>query len=252
MSVQNRVPLFLPENLICDTVNAILHLLRADYTNKIAEGREEENLLYLMLHGQSLGKIDIYKDAIKIFITTAERPKHFDCKLDYDKTSTKSPQIYISQGAENAGNNAINMGEGGQDELIFARNDEPDQYRVQFTRRYATAQYLMIVCENRMEMQIIYNVLKAMIVACMNHLALKGISNLKLNGQELKMRGEIPDTLFQKAIVMNFEYDQVAPSIVLERVYRDIKLYWKFSDAEERRGPIDISVSDDLVDSSSS
>lgn len=251
MSVINREPLFLPEHLILNTVNAILSIIREDYRDKVADNKEDENMLYLLLGNQTLGKLDIYKEAVKIFITTPEKPKHFDCKLSYDTNSSTAPQIYISQGSESSGNNSIGIGEGDAEELIFTSNDSADQYVAQYMRRYMASHHVMIVCENRMEMQIIYNVIKSMLVSCMAHFATKGLINLKLNGQELKMRGEIPDKLFQKAIIMNFEYQQVSPTILIQNVYRKIKLYWRANEATSVNGPIIFEQADDLTDSSS-
>jgi hypothetical protein len=252
MSVINRIPLFLPELVILATVNMILKIIRKDYNDKVQQGKENENLLYLLLQGQSVGRSDLYKEAVQIFITTSENPKHFDCKLNYDQNAAEAPQLYVTQPAENTVNNSLGIGVGDQDELILVSTEDPDQFREQYARRYTTSQYVMIVCENRTEMYIIYNVIKAMLVACFNHLELSGLSNLKLNGQELKMRGEIPDKLFQKAVIMNFEYQQVTPAIVVNDVIRKIQIYWRPIEAETSQGPIVVSVDDDLEDSSSS
>lgn len=251
MSVQNRISLFCPEHLILKTVNDILTIIRSDYRNKILEGREEENMLYLLLYGQTVGKHNLYQEAVSIFITTAQNPKHFDCKLNYDQNSTNAPQIYITQPSENERNNSIGLGEGDQDELVLTRDDEADQYREQYRRRYLATHYVVIVCENRMEMTIIYNVLKSMIASCMNHFALEGLSNLKLGGQELKLRSEIPDKLFQKGIVMSFEYEQVSPSIVIKEIFRKISIFWRPVEADTSQGPITVETDDDLNESSS-
>lgn len=251
MSVLNRVSLFLPEHLIVNTINGILSIIRADYRSKVAENKENENMLYLLLGNQTLGKINVYAEAVKIFITTAEKPKQFDCKLSYDQNSATAPQVYLVQGSETPSNNSIGIGEGDQPELLLTSNDSADHYREQYMRRYAASQHVVIVCENRMEMQIIYNVLKSMIVSCFAHFALQGLSNLKLSGQELKMRGEIPDKLFQKAIIMNFEYEQVSPTIVIQDVFRKIRIYWRFDEATDVSGPIAFEEDDDLIDSSS-
>ncbi len=251
MSVVNRVPLFLPEHLILRTANIILEVIRTDYRNHLAGNSVEESMLHLLLGNQSVGKVDLLREAVKIFITTPQDPKHFDVKLSFDKNPSKAPQVFITQPAENDRNNSIDVGVGDQSELLITSDDQEDQYREQYMRRYSATQYLMIVCENRMEMTIIYNVMKSMLVSCFNHFSTEGLSNLKLGGQELKMRGEIPDELFQKAIIMNYEYEQVSPSIVIQNVFRKIRLYWRATEATDRQGPIEFETDDDLSDSSS-
>lgn len=253
MSVSGRIPLLLPEHIVINTINQILIILREDYKEKIAAGREEENMLHLLLYGQTIEKIDMYKEAVSIFITTPQNPKHFNATLSFDHNDTKAPQIYITQPSENEKNGSLQIGEGDQDELTFARTaPEQDEYRTQYMRRYMATHYVVIVCENRIEMTIIYNVLKSMIVSCMNHFALEGLSNLKIGGQELKMRSEIPDRLFQKGITMSFEYEQVAPTLVLEQVYRKIRIFWEPEGSTIPQGPIEISNEDDLNSSSNS
>jgi len=251
MSAQNNIPMFLPEHVLLDTINGILTIIRDDYRNKVAEDREDENMLYLLLNGQSVGKSNLYNEAVATFITTHQNPKHIDCKLSFDHNATKVNQIYVTQLSENDKNNSIGIGEGDQDELIMARNDEPDQYREQYMRRYLATYYVVIVCENRIEMTILYNVLKSMLVSCMSHFALQGLSNMKMGGQELKMRSEVPDRLFQKAIIINFEYEQVAPIIVIQEVFRKIRIFWRPVEATVSQGPIEFEEDDDLSESSS-
>lgn len=252
MSVRNSISLLFPEHIILKTVNDLLTTIRTDFKNKQNEGRIEESLLYLLLNDQEVSDRSLYDEAVKIFITTPQNPKHFNCTLSFDHNDTKIPQLYVTQPAENPMNNSIGIGEGDQEEITFGRNaPEQDEYRVQFMRRYNATHYILIVCENRIEMTVIYNVLKAFLVSCINHFELEGLSNLQIAGQELKMRNEIPDRLFQKAIVMTFQYEQVSPSLVIEDVFRKIRIFWKPEGAETPQGPIEFEESDDLNDDSS-
>jgi len=252
MAVLNNIPLLLPEHVILETINQLLITIRDDYRNKQIEGKQEEGLLYLLLNNQTVSNRSLYDEAVKIFITTPQSPKHFNCTLNFDHNDTKVPQLYITQPSESPANNSIMIGEGDQDEIEIANNaPEPDQYRAQYMRRYLATHYVLIVCENRVEMTVIYNVMKALLVSCINHFELTGLSNIKIAGQELKMRNEIPDRLFQKAIVLTFEYEQVSPSIVIQEIFRKIRIYWKPEGAETPQGSIEFEESDDLNDSSS-
>lgn len=251
--VSGNIPLLLPEHVILDTVNYLLEIIRVDFRNKQTENREEESLLHLLLNNQTVSNRNLYNEAVNIFITTPQSPKHFNCTLNFDHNDTKLPQLYITQPSESPANNSIGIGEGDQDEITLGYDvPEPDQYRAQYMRRYLATHYVLIACENRIEMTVIYNVLKALLVSCFNHFELTGLSNIKIAGQELKMRNEIPDRLFQKAIVLTFEYEQVSPSIVIQDIFRKIRIYWKQEGTETPQGPIEFEEEDNLNDSSSS
>lgn len=254
MSTIGNIPLLIPDQIIVNTINQILVILRNDYNDAITAGHEDESMLYLLLNNISIGTYDLYQNAKKIFVTTPQDPKHLFAKVSFDHTPNQNfPAIFVTLPSENTGNNSIGLGEGDQDELIMPRVDpDPDEYRAQYRRTYLATYNVVIVCENRNEMLVIYNVLKNMLVACTNHFGLQGLLNLKIGGQDLMRLPDIPDRYFKRAITFSFQYDQVAPSLVLQNVYRKIKLYWQPEGTSPAQGPIAFGNEDDLSPSSSS
>lgn len=254
MSVQNNIPLIIPDKVIVDTLNIILRALRTNYNDSVTAGNVDESILALLLDSTAIGKYDLFANAVSIFITTPQNPKHLDVKLSYDHTSNQNfPAIFVTLPAESPTNNSIGVGEGDNPELIIARTaPETDEYRAQFTRTYLATYHVVIVAENRNEMLVLYNVLKAMLVACTNHFLMEGLLNLKIGGQDLGRMVEIPDRYFKRAITMTFQYDQISPSIVTKTIFRTIRLFWKPEGSEIAQGPIVFSNEDDINSGSSS
>ncbi len=253
MSVRNNVPLVIPDQILVDTLNQILTILRNDYNAAVDAGHEDESLLYLLLNNISIGTYELYDNAKRIFITTHQDPKHLFARVSYDHNANQNfPAIFVTLPSENTANNSVGLGEGDQPELEVVRVDDSDEYRAQYTRTYLATYHVVVVCENRNEMLVIYNVLKNLLVACTNHFAMCDLLNLKIGGQDLMRIADIPDRYFKRAITLSFQYNQVAPSLVIAAIYRKIKVYWEPTGTTPPQGPIVIENSDDLSPSSSS
>lgn len=230
----------IPEVILLDTCNKALKILRDDFNANQTAGTPERSLLYVLMYSLDLGTYNLYDNARQLIVTTPENPKHINAiTLSFDKNSGKSPHLYITLPSESAINNSIGIGEGDYPELVY-----DDQYKKQFNRRYLCTYHLVVVAENRNETLILYHLFKNMLVACTNHMAMNGIENLKIGGQDLQNGLLPPDLLFRKAITLSFEYEQQIPELFIRNIYSKILLYWKPEGAITRQGPIVIDADD--------
>lgn len=226
----------IPDILIINTLNKILNILRDDYNTHVAAGTEDRCILYLLFNDVSLGKYNFYDNAKQLIITTPEDPRHLEVRLSYDHTSTTwSNMVYVTLASETANANSLQVGEGDQEEIVFD-NASPDQdeYRKQFMRRYSTAYTIMILAKNRNEMLVLFNLFKAMMVACINHLSLEGLSNIKIGGQDLRYAGS-ETGIFSRGINLNFDYEQVVPDIMIKKIFSKIRVILVADDSELRK-----------------
>ena len=253
MAIYNNIPLVIPDIILVDTLNLGLDALREDYNNHLVDDTTNESWLYLLTNSLSVGRYNLYKNAVEVLITDPEHPKHFDVKLSYDHNSAKSPAVFVTLPAENDRNNSLQVGEGDQEPLLIGHTDEEDadQYVPQYKRRYFTTYHIVIVSDNRNEMLVLYHIFKSILTACIGHLTQEGLENIKLGGQDLRLNGLIPDKLFTRGITISFEYEQTIPSFVFHNIYRKIRLFWKPVGADTVQGPIEVSTEDDLTDSES-
>jgi hypothetical protein len=235
--------LVLPDLIIVDTLNLALIAIREDYKTCVDAGEENRSILYLLFNGLTTGKYNIYDNVKKLVLTTPESPKHIEVVSAFQSVSGKAPSVYITMPSENDRNNSLGIGQGNADELTFDNvSPDQDEYRDQYMRRYNTNYYVVMVCENRNEMVILYNLFKYILVMCTNHFALCGIENMKIGGQDLKLNDAIPDKLFMRGISMNFEYEQLAPELAFKKIYSKVRLYWKLEGATIAQGPIDFTA----------
>lgn len=244
--------LLIPDLIITNTINTFLEALRTDYRNREIDGQIERSMLYLLFNGLSLGQYDLFANVKKIIVTTPENPKHIECKVSFDHNSSKSPAIWVTLPSESEKNNSLSIGEGNNDVLTFDNtlDNEQDEYRKQFSRRFLTSYYIVIICENRNEMLVLYHLMQSMIITCINHFALEGLENLKIGGQDLQMN-TVPDRLFKRAITVSFEYEKVVPEFLVKNIYRTLKLFWKPDGANVAQGPIVVTTYDNVPDSNS-
>jgi hypothetical protein len=127
----------------------------------------------------------------------------------------------VALSGENDKNNTLSIGEGDREEIL---DDLQQQYRKVFVRRYATTYSVIVLSENKNEGALIYNLLKLLITASITSLTLEGIENIKIGGQDIRLQTAVVDRLFQRAITLNFEYEQDVPELLVNTIYREIQL----------------------------
>jgi|JI10StandDraft_1071094.scaffolds.fasta_scaffold00684_52 hypothetical protein len=214
-----------PEVIIAKALNTVLSIVRTNHLEAITNNQESRSLLYLLFNGTALGNYDFYANAKNLIITTKQNPKHLEVKLSYDQNTTgNAAGVFLNLSSDTAKTDSISIGEGDQEELVFTNGGgAQNEYVKQYMRRFITTYQLVFIADNKNEISILYNLFRCMTIALTNHLALEGISNLKLGGQDLRVDLGIPDKLFIRAITLNFEYEVVTPEIFIQDVFTKIR-----------------------------
>lgn len=216
--------MLIPEIVLVSTVNKALNIVRNNYNDMVAAGHEERSLLYLLYNGIAWGNYNYYDNAKSLLITTPENPKHLEIRPSFDSNRAIAPSLYLSLASDIPNVNSLSIGEGDQEEVVFNNiPSEQDQYVKQYRRGFSTTYRLMIVTENRTEMSILYNMLRAILISCTNHLAIEGIDNLKIGGQDLVLNPMPPDKVFMRAITLEFHYEVVVPTIFIKDIFRTLR-----------------------------
>lgn len=231
----------IPDIIIANTCNKVLSIIRQNHLDAIDNGQEDRSLLYLLFSGNALGKYDLYENAKQLLITTPESPLHLEVRVGYDHTpATQGASIYIAMSSESDKNNSLQIGEGDQDELVFENDEGQNEYIKQYRRRYLTTSQVFFITQNRNEVMVLYHLFKSILTACINHLALEGISNLKIGGQDIRLTSAVPERIFMKAITLTYEYDQVVPEVFIQDIFKKIRAIMSIDDTGFRddAGPI--------------
>lgn len=235
--------LVIPDLVIVDSLNIGLNVLRQDYAARVAAGQENRSALYLLFNGLSTGKYNLFDNIKKLIITTPQDPNHIEVVSSFQSLAGKSPAVYVSMPSESDKNNSIGIGEGAAPEIVFDNGTGvQDEYKKQYMRRYNTNYYVVVVANNRNDMAILYTLFKYLIVILTAHLAFEGIENLKIGGQDLQMNDSTGIKMFQRGIVLNFEYSQLAPELAFDTIYQKVRLFWKMDGSEVAKGPIEFEA----------
>lgn len=245
--------MIIPDILLINTLNTALIAVRNDYRERVAAGQLERSFLYLSFKNLQLGNYVVFDNVRKMIITTPQDPNHLEVKGSYDKNiNSKNSFVYITLGSENDRNNSLSIGQGDNEEIFYNNTPEgTDEYKAQFSRRYATTYHVMIGGDNKNEVIVLYNLFKSLLIIANNHLEIEGLSNIKIGGQDIRSNTAVPDHLFLRPITISFEYEEVVPEISFTEIVRKIRLYWLPEGATTAQGPIEISIEDDIGDSDS-
>jgi hypothetical protein len=234
----------IPDIIICNAVNLLLRAIREDYNARILANQENRSMLYLLFNGTTLGTYNFYENAKSLIVTTPQNPRHVECKLAFDSGDAKYPQIYITLPAESDRNNSVGFGEGNFPEIIFTDIDAgTTEYKRTYSRRWNATYNVVVISDNKNEANILFHLVKSMMVIGQMHLQAKGLENLKIGGSDLTFKDRIPDRTFVKSITLNFEYEDVIPELSINDVISKMLLYWRMEGAEEFNGPIQIPES---------
>lgn len=217
--------LIIPDIIIVNTLNNVLNIIRDNHNDAIDAGNEDRSLLYILFNDLSLGKYDLYDNVQDLLITTPSDPKHLDVKLAYShNTSDPTASIYVALASDSNKNDSIGIGEGNQDELVFENDSGQNEYVKQYNKRFTTTYQVIIVGENKNQISVLYNLFRAMIIACQNHFELEGLLNFKIGGQDIRLQTAVPDRIFSRAITLNFEYEVTTPEIFIQSIFSQIRV----------------------------
>lgn len=236
----------IPDVQIAHALTLGIKAIREEYAELLKNGHVSRSFLYILFKGLYLGKYDFFENAVELINTTPENPKHIDTvHLSYDHNANTAPYIFVTSPNEVPKNNSIGIGQEDND-LLFHNDTGQDERRVLYSRRYQSTYLVVVVSENKNEVTILFNIVKALCTAFMEHMAFEGLENMQIGGSDLRMPGLIPDRYYSKAVTLNIEYNQFVPDIDFDKIYRKIKLFWRPEGAEVAQGPIVIENNDDL------
>lgn len=219
--------ILLPEVIIYKTLESIVKLLRDDLQNN----REDATILYRLLGVDEDGKplsMNLYNFFVqaKKIITT---PENLNVHFGYNQETAKQIALHIILPAEQ-GKSAIGEDEGYLDEdEVNAAGDRVVQQ--QFTNTFESTYQIMITGYNSSEVNLVYNILKSMLLMVNEHLELMGLRIPTLSGNDIIMQDDIvPVPTFHKVINLSFTYELTVPKLLKDRIMKDFWLNVRICD----------------------
>ena len=224
--------ILLPEFVIHKTLVAIVEMLRADLAEHAAD--DTQSLLYKILgtdeQGQplQLNLYNVFKQAKKIIQTK----NNLSVNFGYNQEVAQIISLHILLPSEQ-GKMAIGEDEGYLSDDIV---EDGEKTRVQnyYTQMYDATYQIMITSNNSAEVNVVYNILKSMLLMLVPQLELMGLRLPTLSGNDVVMQDDlVPVPLFHKVINLSFTYEHNVPQMVQQLVAKNFYYQWRMIEPNE-------------------
>ena len=224
--------ILLPEFVIHKTLVAIVEMLRADLAEHAAD--DTQSLLYKILgtdeQGQplQLNLYNVFKQAKKIIQTK----NNLSVNFGYNQEVAQIISLHILLPSEQ-GKMAIGADEGYLSDDIV---EDGEKTRVQnyYTQMYDATYQIMITSNNSAEVNVVYNILKSMLLMLVPQLELMGLRLPTLSGNDVVMQDDlVPVPFFHKVINLSFTYEHNVPQMVQQLVAKNFYYQWRMIEPNE-------------------
>lgn len=211
--------ILLPEVVLYNTLKAIVRLLREDLEENATE--DEKTILYKILGIDEEGepiKMNLYNyfvQAKKMILT----PQNLSVNFGYNQEVAKIISLHILLPSEQ-GEATIGEDEGYIEEEII-EDDKKVATQPYFTQTYNCTYQIMITSNNSSEVNVVYNILKSMLLMLVPNLELMGIRIPTLSGNDIVMQDDLtPIPIFHKVLNLTFKYEHNVPQLLRREVVK--------------------------------
>lgn len=218
-----------PEIVIYNTLNSIVKLLRDDFKKK---HKDEDTLLYKILGVDEEGKeikmnlYSYFKQAKKMILM----PQNLSVNFGYNQEVAKLISMHILLPSETA-EAAIGEDEGYMSEDVKDEDGNKIGEQQMFTQMYDSTYQIMITSTNSSEVNVVYNILKSMLLMLVPHLELMGLRVPKLSGNDIVMTEEYtPVPIFHKVLNLSFKYEHTVPQLIQQEVAKNFYFQMRLVD----------------------
>ena len=225
--------ILLPEFVIQRTLVTIVKMLRDDLEEN--KGDETKSLLYKILgldeQGQALklNLYDVFKQAKKIVQTK----QNLSVNFGYNQEVANIISMHILLPSEQ-GSMTIGADEGYLEDDVF--DDDGNKIGVQqyYTQTYESTYQIMITSNNSAEVNVVYNILKSMLLMLVPHLELMGLRLPTLSGNDIVMQDDlVPVPIFHKVLNLSFKYEHNVPKLTQESIVKQFYVTMRMIDFDQ-------------------
>ena len=222
--------ILLPEFVIQRTLVTIVKMLRDDLEEN--KGDETQSLLYKILgldeQGQAL-KLNLYDD-FKQAKKVVQTKQNLSVNFGYNQEVANIISMHILLPSEQ-GSMTIGADEGYLEDDVF--DDDGNKIGVQqyYTQTYESTYQIMITSNNSAEVNVVYNILKSMLLMLVPHLELMGLRLPTLSGNDIVMQDDlVPVPIFHKVLNLSFKYEHNVPKLTQERIAKQFYVTMRMID----------------------
>lgn len=207
-----------PEIVIYNTLQSIVKMLRQDLQNNVSD--DTQTILYKILGVDGDGnpiKMNLYNyfNQAKKIISI---PDNLSVNFGYNQQVTKNVSMHILLPSEQS-SSSIGEDEGYVQNDIIDINGIKTGTQQYYTQLYDCTYQVMITSNNSSEVNVVYNILKSMLLMIVPHLELMGIRTPTLSGNDIVMQDDlVPVPIFHKVINISFKYENSVPQLLTQGI----------------------------------
>lgn len=226
--------ILLPEVIIYNTLESIVKLLKNDLMENV--GNDEKTILYKILGVDEEGnqiRMNLYNyfvQAKKIILTEGNLSVNFG----YNQEVAKIISMHILLPSEQ-GKSTIGEDEGYIEDDVMKEGKKIGTQNY-FTQLFQCTYQIMITSNNSAEVNVVYNIMKSMLLMLTPHLELMGIRIPELSGNDIMMQDDLtPVPLFHKVINLSFKYEHNVPQLTVNKVAKKFTYIMRMIDYDSEQ-----------------
>jgi hypothetical protein len=213
--------ILLPEVVIYDLLTKIVKFLRED----LSSNADTDTFLYKILGVDEAGepiKMNLYN-----YFTQAkkmiENPQNLSVNFGYNIKVAKLASLHILLPNERA-TSPIGEDEGYIEEDVYEDGEKigVQQY---LSQMFESTYQIMITSMNNVEVNVIYNILKSMLLVLVPQIELMGLRVPTFSGNDIVMQDDLAEVpIFHKVLNITFKYEHIVPKFAVEKIAKNIKI----------------------------
>lgn len=215
--------ILIPEIIIYKSLKSFFEVCKLDYKNKIDK---TETYLYRIFGKDENGNdlifenVKIFEQAVDLLTENPTAQRQLQINLGFNLERVELPTLHLMLPDEQPGNVAIGSDEGYAESVLT----KTSQTLVKtYTARNHVAFNILLTSKNYLEIIIIYNFLKSIIISLQKHLELNNLQNVAIGGSDVMFDDSIlPPYVFSRNFNMKFTYDYTVPDLNEEGIISQI------------------------------
>ena len=227
------IGILLPEVTIYNTLVSIVKLLRNDLSSEL---EDKNTILYKILGIDEDGNV-IKMNLYNYFLQAKKilsYPDNLSVNFGYNQKVAQHISLHILLPSEQSSSSI------GEDEGYIQEDVLQDNIKIAtqnyFTKLFECTYQIMITSNNSSEVNIVYNILKAMLLMLVPQLELNGIRLPNISGNDIVMQDDLsPVPIFHKVINLSFRYEFNVPQLVQQQVAKNFYIIMKAINNENEK-----------------
>ena len=196
---------------------SLLALVKTNFDELKALGREEESYLYQIIFGNSSDTYDFYEQAQDVFLKKSTSPKRIEVNLQFNQSKNPIPNIWLREPAKQ--NGSYNHIGGIMDSPTQFTHIDPDTlmdvntYQDQMRDTKRAVYELVITSDNYLTTLMIGEVLYSLFLGAQDTLN-ETFGTFSYSMKEMILNNEsVPFGLYAKVISIETQFENIVPRI---------------------------------------